>query len=91
MTSQFDSDNYRTDTLTDETGNRIRAIERSTTSNGRPLKVTVTGNLDESLALVGQFRGQTLTVLSAVGIALAIMSGIVARLRPYRARASTRG
>jgi len=80
LTSQFDSDNYRTDTLTDETGNRIRAIERSTTSNGRPLKVTVTGNLDESLALVGQFRGQTLTVLSAVGIALAIMSGIVARL-----------
>lgn len=80
LTNQFDSDNYRTDILTDEAGNRLRAIERSTTSNGRPLKVTVTGNLDESLALVGQFRGQTLTVLSAVGIALAIMSGIVARL-----------
>jgi signal transduction histidine kinase len=80
LTGAFDDDNYRTDILTDETGNRIRAIERSTTSNGRPLKITVTGNLDESLALVGQFRGQTLTVLSAVGIALAIMSGIVARL-----------
>jgi signal transduction histidine kinase len=36
------------------------------------------------LELVGQFRGQTLTVLGAVGIALAVMSGIVARfaLRP---------
>jgi signal transduction histidine kinase len=80
LTGNFDADNYRTGILGDEAGNRIRAIERSTTSNGRPLKITVTGNLDESLALVGQFRGQTLTVLSAVGIALAIMSGIVARL-----------
>ena len=80
LTGSFDADNYRSDILSDEAGNRIRAIERSTTSNGRPLKITVTGNLDESLALVGQFRGQTLTVLSAVGIALAIMSGIVARL-----------
>mgnify|MGYP001060210807 CR=1 FL=1 len=80
LTGNFDADNYRTGILGDEAGNRIRAIERATTSNGRPLRITVTGNLDDSLALVGQFRGQTLTVLSAVGIALAIMSGIVARL-----------
>ncbi|HWA42631.1 MAG TPA: HAMP domain-containing sensor histidine kinase [Hypericibacter adhaerens] len=80
LTGKFDDDNYRADVLTDEAGNRIRAIERSTTSNGRPLKITVTGNLDESQSLVGQFRGQTLIVLGAVGIALAIMSGIVARL-----------
>lgn len=80
LTGDFDADNYRTGILTDETGNRIRAIERSITTNGRPLRITVTGNLDESLQRVGQFRGQTLTVLSAVGIALAIMSGIVARL-----------
>src|SRR3569833_2127624 len=80
LSGNFDADNYRTDILSDETGNRIRAIERSTTSNGRPLKITVTGNLDESLALVGLFRGQTLIVLGAVGIALAIMSAIVARL-----------
>ncbi|MEQ1902188.1 MAG: HAMP domain-containing sensor histidine kinase [Devosia sp.] len=76
----FDDDNYRADTLTDESGNRIRAIERRVTSEGLPLWIMVTGNLDESVALVEQFRGQTLTVLSAVGIALAIMSGIVARL-----------
>lgn len=76
----FDRDNYRSDVLTDEAGNRLRAIERSVTSNGRPVHIMVTGNLDENQALVGQFRGQTLTVLSAVGIALAIMSGIVARL-----------
>jgi len=80
LSGNFDADNYRTDIVEDEAGNRLRAIERATTSNGRPLRITVTGNLDESLALVGQFRGQTLTVLSAVGIALAIMSGIVARL-----------
>ncbi|MEO6396789.1 MAG: HAMP domain-containing sensor histidine kinase [Devosia sp.] len=76
----FDADNYRTDVLDDESGNRIRVIERAVTSDGLPLRILVTGNLDESLSLVEQFRGQTLTVLSAVGIALAIMSGIVARL-----------
>ena len=76
----FDADNYRTALLTDDAGNHIRAVERSTTSNGRPLRITVTGNLDESAALVDSFRGQTLTVLGAVGIALTIMSGIVARL-----------
>jgi signal transduction histidine kinase len=76
----FDADNYRTELLTDDAGNHIRAVERSTTSNGRPLRITVTGNLDESAALVDSFRGQTLTVLGAVGIALTIMSGIVARL-----------
>ncbi len=76
----FDADNYRSGVLQDDSGNRIRAIERLITSNGRPLHVIITGNLDESLALVSQFRGQTFTVLGAVGIALAIMSAIVARL-----------
>jgi len=78
--SPFGADNYRTDVLVDEAGNRLRAIERATTSNGRPLRIMVTGNLGDSLRLVGDFRGQTLIVLTAVGIALAIMSGIVARL-----------
>lgn len=76
----FDADNYRTGVLEDEAGNNVRAVERAITTDGLPLRIMVTGNLDESLALVGQFRGQTLTVLSAVGIALAIMSAIVARL-----------
>ena len=76
----FDTDNYRSSVLTDESGNRIRAIERSTTANGRQLRITVTGNLDESADLVDKFRGQAFIVLGAVGVALAIMSGIVARL-----------
>jgi len=76
----FDADNYRTGVLEDEAGNNVRAVERAITTDGLPLRIMVTGNLDESLALVGQFRGQTLTVLGAVGIALAIMSAIVARL-----------
>jgi signal transduction histidine kinase len=76
----FDAENYRSAILSDEAGNRIRAIERATTSNGRPLHIMVTGNLDEILQSAGDFRGQTLIVLGAVGVALAIMSGIVARL-----------
>ena len=76
----FDADNYRAALLEDEAGNRIRAIERSTSSNGRPLHIMVTGNLDDILKSAGDFRGQTLIVLGAVGIALAIMSAIVARL-----------
>jgi signal transduction histidine kinase len=80
LSGTFDADNYRTALLTDDQGNHMRVIERSTTSDGRPLGITVTGNLDESQSLVSQFRGQTLIVLGAVGIALAIMSGIVARL-----------
>jgi signal transduction histidine kinase len=76
----FDADNYRSAILVDEAGNRLRAIERATTSNGRPLHILVTGNLDDILRSTGDFRGQTLIVLGAVGVALAIMSGIVARL-----------
>lgn len=76
----FGPDNFRSDILTDEADNRIRAIERATTSNGRAMHILVSGNLDENLALVDQFRGQTLIVLGAVGVALAVMSGIVARL-----------
>jgi signal transduction histidine kinase len=80
LSGGFDADNYRSALISDESGNHLRAIERAITTNGRVLHITVTGNLDESLNRVGQFRGQILTVLGAVGIALAIMSGIVARL-----------
>jgi signal transduction histidine kinase len=76
----FDAENYRSAILEDEAGNRLRAIERATTSNQRPLHIMVTGNLDDILRSAGDFRGQTLIVLGAVGVALAIMSGIVARL-----------
>ncbi|SFZ85865.1 Signal transduction histidine kinase [Devosia enhydra] len=76
----FDPDGYRSGVMTDDNGVRIRAVERAIISEGRPLQVMVTGSLDEILALVGEFRGQTLMVLGAVGIALAIMSGIGARL-----------
>lgn len=76
----FDVEKYRSAVLVDEAGHRIRAIERATTSKGRLLHIMVTGNLDEILQSASDFRGQTLIVLTAVGIALAIMSGIVARL-----------
>lgn len=80
ITVPFGPDNFRSEVLVDEAGNHLRAIERATSSEGRPLRIMVTGNLDDSQRLVEDFRGQTLIVLSAVGVALAIMSGIVARL-----------
>jgi len=40
----------------------------------------VTGNLSEILQLVEEFRGQAFVVLGAVGVMLAIMSAIVARI-----------
>jgi signal transduction histidine kinase len=76
----FDAANARTAVLEDEYGTKMRVVERAITANGVPLTITVTGSLDEILDLVDSFRGQTLIVLGAVGIALAIMSGIVARL-----------
>lgn len=80
----FDATNTRTAVLTDPFGIRIRVIERLVTVNGTPLDIMVTGSLDEILERVGAFRGQTLIVLGAVAMMLAVMSTIVARiaLRP---------
>jgi signal transduction histidine kinase len=80
LQSEFDATNSRSEVLTDPFRTQLRAVERAVTVNGMPLRVMVTGSLDEILDLVSDFRGQTLIVLSAVGIMLAIMSGIVARL-----------
>jgi signal transduction histidine kinase len=80
----FDATNTKTAVLTDPFGIKIRVIERAVTVNGLPLHIMVTGSLDEILSLVDEFRGQTLIVLGAVAIMLAVMSTIVARisLRP---------
>lgn len=82
----FDANNTRVAVLKDPFDQQIRVIERNITANGVPLRIMVTGSLDEVLELVGEFRGQTLTVLLAVAIMLAIMSFIVARiaLRPLQ-------
>jgi len=80
----FDADKYRTAAMNDEFGTRMRMVEREVTVRGKTYHIVVTGSLDEVLRLVGDYRGQTLTVLSAVAIMLAVMSFIVARiaLRP---------
>jgi signal transduction histidine kinase len=80
LQSTFDTTNSRSAVLTDPFNTQLRAIERAVTVNGRPLRIMVTGSLDEILRLVDDFRGQTLIVLGAVAIMLAIMSAIVARL-----------
>lgn len=80
ITTPFDVTNTRVAVIRDPFDQQIRVIERRVTANGVPLRITVTGSLDEVLELVGEFRGQTLTVLLAVAIMLAIMSFIVARL-----------
>lgn len=80
----FDARNTRSAILTDEFGTRIRVLERRITVRGTTLQIEVTGNLDEVFRLVDDFRGQALIVLGAVGLMLAAMSFIVARiaLRP---------
>lgn len=80
----FDDKNSKTAVLTDPFDTKIRVLERLVTVNGVPLHIMVTGSLDEILKLVDEFRGQTLIVLGAVAIMLAVMSTIVARiaLRP---------
>lgn len=80
LTGGLDVGNQRTGVLTDQFGTRLRVVDQAVTVNGRALTVTATGSLDEILQLVDEFRGQTLVVLSAVAIMLAIMSTIVARL-----------
>ncbi len=80
LTGEFDRTNTRTAVMSDPFDTQIRVVERRVTVKGVPLLVTVTGSLDEILALVDNFRGQTLIVLGAVGVMLAVMSGIVARL-----------
>lgn len=80
LSGGFDATNQRTGLLTDQFGTRLRVIDQAATVNGRQLTFTASGSLDEILELVDEFRGQTLVVLSAVAIMLAIMSTIVARL-----------
>lgn len=82
----FDSRNSRLAVVTDPFGTQIRMLERAVTIGGRELNIKVTGSLDEILELVEDFRGQALIVLGAVGLMLAVMSFIVARiaLRPLQ-------
>lgn len=86
LSEPFDANNSRLDVVSDPFGTQVRMLERAVNVDGRALDITVTGSLDEILELVDDFRGQTLTVLLAVGLALAIMSFIVARiaLRPLQ-------
>ncbi len=80
----FDASNSKTAVVTDPFGAKIRVIEREVRIGDMPLDIMVSGSLDEILQLVDEFRGQTLIVLGAVAIMLAVMSTIVARiaLRP---------
>lgn len=84
LAEAFDATNTRTAVVDDSFGTKLRVIERAVTANGVPIDITVTGSLDEVLQRVDAFRGQTLIVLGAVAIMLAVMSTIVARiaLRP---------
>jgi signal transduction histidine kinase len=76
----FDANNARTGVVNDSFGTTLRVIERAVTANDLPIDITVTGSLDEVLERVDAFRGQTLIVLGAVAIMLAVMSTIVARI-----------
>lgn len=80
ITGPFDAARSRTAAMADEFGTNMRIVEREITLSGRTLRIAVTGSLDEIFELVDDFRGQTLIVLGAVGVMLAVMSFIVARL-----------
>lgn len=84
LNTPFDQNRTRTGVIRDPYDIDIRVLERLVTAEGRTMRFTVTGNLDEIWQLVDAFRGQAFTVLGAVGAMLAIMSAIVARiaLRP---------
>jgi len=79
-----DSMGRRTAVIDDVFGTRMRVVERAVTVAPTTYQIVVTGSLSEILKLVGEFRGQAFIVLGAVGVMLAIMSAIVARiaLRP---------
>lgn len=80
ITVPFGPTRMRTAVLSDAFGTRLRMVEREVTVDGQVLRISVSGSLDEIFKLVDDFRGQTLIVLGAVGVMLAIMSFIVARL-----------
>lgn len=80
LPGEFSPTNTKTAVLMDPFGTELRVIERAVTINNVQLNIMITGSLDEILSLVEEFRGQTLIVLGAVAIMLAVMSTIVARL-----------
>lgn len=73
-----------TEVIDDPFGTRLRMLERVVSLGDDEYRITVAGNLTEILAMVDDFRGQAFIVLGAVGIMLAVMSAIIARiaLRP---------
>ncbi|MHA6691537.1 ATP-binding protein [Devosia sp. A449] len=84
LTSAGDGRGRRTGIMDDAFGTRLRVVERAVTLAPTTYQIVVSGNLSEILEQVGEFRGQAFVVLGAVGVMLAIMSGIVARfaMRP---------
>lgn len=84
LMGQPDTRGRRSAIMNDEFGTQMRVVERTVTVAPNSYQIVVAGNLSEILELVGDFRGQTFIVLGAVGVMLAIMSGIVARfaMRP---------
>ena len=84
MTGALDARGRRSAILDDAFGTQMRVVERAVTLAPTTYQIVVTGNLSEILDLVGNFRGQAIIVLGAVGVMLAVMSAIVARfaMRP---------
>jgi len=85
LDTPFNAANTRTGVLIDANGQRLRAVERRISLNfSEPMSIVVTGNLSQVEEQVVAFRGQAIIVLAAVGLALAVMSALIARfaLRP---------
>ncbi len=84
ITVPFDGTNARSFVARDAFNTQLRMVEREIVINGEPHHIVVTGNLDEIRAQADSFRGQILIVLGFIGVLLAGMSALTARiaLRP---------
>ena len=78
---EYDQNNSRKGNIFDDDGNWLRILERKLfISDDEVFTITVTADWDEIAADVGLFRQQAIIVLAFMGVFLAILCGLIARL-----------
>ena len=78
---EYDQNNSRKGNIFDDDGNWLRILERKLfISDDDMFTITVTADWDEIAADVGLFRQQAIIVLAFMGVFLAVLCGLIARL-----------
>lgn len=81
LETQFDQNNSKVGNVSDEDGNQLRLFERKLfLSEEESYVITVTASWDEIVEEVGSFQQQAIFVLAVVGILLASLSAVIARV-----------